>query len=579
VSFDSPLVRALPLVLALFASRSLAAQSTGDLRVGHWVEVKGVVERGTLIASEVELLPPAGEQALTGTVERMLAPTRFVVLGQEVHASAKTELRKVQLGDLTGTRVKVEGHYRGPRNFSAGTIASRGPGREAIEGRIDQLHRTPEGLELRIMGFRVRVPAAAGLELAAPLETIELAPLEAFATGPEAGTRDDDDEIYHTLQLAENLYVGGQVEYELDRSDNFDLNDARDADQQTNSVSLRLELVWEPSSDAYFLAGARTSKRWRKDEDDPDDQDENTTLSELYGYFRDLGQSGWDLQVGRQDFDERREWLYDQNLDAVRAIRSAPDWRLELSLSSVLLDGNERDEDDTNFVAYLSNNDLRRHAAAYVVHRQAAADERATHVGLRAHGDWLENQDSWVEAAYLTGEDGVDLGSYGFDLGTTWTPERLPGLALTAGYALGSGDGDPTDGDASFRQTGLQDNNGKFAGVTSFRYYGELFDPELSNLGIVTLGVGVRPMHKSSIDLVLHKYDQVEAFAGLRNTNLRRRPSGDDTDLGWEADLVFGSRRFDNLHIEVVGAYFEPGDAFPGGDPAWLGRIQLRYKF
>ena len=31
--------------------------------------------------------------------------------------------------------------------------------------------------------------------------------------------------------------------------------------------------------------------------------------------------------------------------------------------------------------------------------------------------------------------------------------------------------------------------------------------------------------------------------------------------------------------IELVGGYFEPGNAFPGADPAWLARLQLRYRF
>ena len=49
------------------------------------------------------------------------------------------------------------------------------------------------------------------------------------------------------------------------------------------------------------------------------------------------------------------------------------------------------------------------------------------------------------------------------------------------GWAWGSGDQEPQSGNnGTFRQTGFQDNNDKWSGVTSFRYYGELVDPELS---------------------------------------------------------------------------------------------------
>ena len=38
-------------------------------------------------------------------------------------------------------------------------------------------------------------------------------------------------------------------------------------------------------------------------------------------------------------FDDRREWLYDQNLDALRLIRSTTAYRLELSAATTLADG------------------------------------------------------------------------------------------------------------------------------------------------------------------------------------------------------------------------------------------------
>ncbi len=73
--------------------------------------------------------------------------------------------------------------------------------------------------------------------------------------------------------------------------------------------------------------------------------------------------------------------------------------------------------------------------------------------------------------------------------------------SVTLGYALGSGDDASTsDVDESFRQTGLQDNSAKFNGVTRLKYYGEVLNPELSNLSVLTAGVGIRPSPRSSID-------------------------------------------------------------------------------
>ena len=82
----------------------------------------------------------------------------------------------------------------------------------------------------------------------------------------------------------------------------------------------------------------------------------------------------------------------------------------------------------------------------------------------------------------------------------------------TFGVAFGSGDNNRRDGvDRNYRQSGLQDNNARFAGVTSFKFYGETVEPELSNLLIGTAAIGVRPTPRSSVDLVYHYYAQHRA--------------------------------------------------------------------
>ncbi|MEE2664567.1 MAG: alginate export family protein, partial [Myxococcota bacterium] len=90
-----------------------------------------------------------------------------------------------------------------------------------------------------------------------------------------------------------------------------------------------------------------------------------------------------------------------------------------------------------------------------------------------------------------------DVQGWGLDLVATWVTnwDWAPGIlrppALSIGYAYGSGDGD-TDFESfgGFRQSVLADNNGKLRGVNRFRYYGELLDPNLSNLQIVTAALG-----------------------------------------------------------------------------------------
>lgn len=112
----------------------------------------------------------------------------------------------------------------------------------------------------------------------------------------------------------------------------------------------------------------------------------------------------------------------------------------------------------------------------------------------------------------------------------------------TLGFAFGSGDSDPdTDVDRNFRQTGLHDNSGKFNGNTKFKYYGEVFDPELSNMMIWTAGAGIRPSKNTSLDVVYHHYSQVDRSDELRDVDIDPDPTGKSRDLGHAVDLIVGA--------------------------------------
>ena len=170
------------------------------------------------------------------------------------------------------------------------------------------------------------------------------------------------------------------------------------------------------------------------------------------------------------------------------------------------------------------------------------------------------------------------IDGYAVDMGVSYRTDLPWRPTIVAGYALGSGRSD-TAGRLGFRQTGLQDNNGRFGGVTSFRYYGEVLEPELANLHVSTLAVGVRPTRDSSVDLVHHFYRQDEASTRLVHTNLRADPNGVSRTLGWGLDLVLGYRHGYWLRMEVVSGLFRPGSGFDNDDMALKVEGQIRFRF
>lgn len=567
------------LLCADSSAQDLMQSGAEGLLPGHWIEAKGSLDEDKrFVVTEMLALEPERYETLVGTL-RVIGPGRVSVLGQSVHFDSDVEWDRDPRAETAETRIKVEGYYRGPRKFSARAMRYRGKGRDLVSGRIDAIETVDGGTLLRVMKFILFLPDREPVESEIPLDELPLATAR-VAVESMAFTVDDDDDIPGMYVLGDYLTLGARLEFRGDKEDEYDLNRDRERDRIESGVTLRNQLIWLPPGNFRALIGFRHAFRYRDTDGEPFEERHQSSFNEAYGYWSDVGLRGLDLQVGRQDFDEPREWIYDQNLDAARVIWRRDPVRLELSASTVLRSGGPRDEATDNLIGYLSNGDPDRHLAAYVIDRR---DKRGDldypiHFGARALGQWLPNQEVWAEFSTLRGYEGQnDLRSSGFDVGTTWYPPAAEDWYFTAGYAFGEGDANPNDDvDRTFRQTGLNDNNGTWGGVTSFRYYGELFDPDLMNIGVTTLGIGKRLSARRSLDLVFHRYAQDELSNSMPGTGLRRQPNGLSDDLGWEVDLVYGDRTSKRLDIEFVLGMFQPGGAFPDAPRAFLARIQLR---
>ena len=281
-----------------------------------------------------------------------------------------------------------------------------------------------------------------------------------------------------------------------------------------------------------------------------------------------------EFTFGRLNFEDYRHFLYDTSLDIVQAKYKQGKYRAEASFGREnyvdpnLLENTQQDRINT----YIFNLDYRGiediNIAGYAIVRDDKRGEEGDPwwVGLRSQG-FLSNEFSyWAELATMRGEDDTkrNFAGYGLDVGGTY---RFTDLRfnpnVTLGFALATGDRDPSDHkNNEFRQTGLQSNESRFAGVSEFKVYGEALDPELSNLKILTAGLGFRPSPDISLDFVFHKYWLFDKADELRNSAITAQMNGDSKDVGNAFDIVIGFRSL--FGIRRLGMDLRTGWLFPG---------------
>jgi alginate production protein len=403
---------------------------------------------------------------------------------------------------------------------------------------------------------------------------------------PDVGT---DAPPEPRTRIAPFLTFGAQIEIEYIFARNLDLTDATPDDISLLTPELQLALSFDPSPRLQAFVNLELSQEFALSAPQGEERRLSVGLKEAFVHLKDLGPGGLALQVGRQRFKDEREWLYDEDLDAVRAFWSPASFELQLSMSRLgLVREDFLDETSTgqtnNYLLYGRYRFGRAVApAAYVFARDDRSPERNSPVfiGLQANGVLGETLAYWLEWAHVQGREGSRrIRGWGVDGGMTYTFNLPLRPALTVAYAVGSGDGDPGNRvDGSFRQTGLQENEARWGGVTRFKYYGEVLDPELSNITIITGGVGLRPTPQSSVDLVYHEYRQVTASTQVRAAALAADPNGLSRWLGRELDVVVGYGGVTGLELTAVLGAFLPGQAFPKADGSVFIRVKLEWKW
>lgn len=404
-------------------------------------------------------------------------------------------------------------------------------------------------------------------------------------------TEDDTAPVGEAFQLR-----GPQVQLELElraqRAEGQDGPDRTERDLGRSRVGLGIDVRQALSERLearaeLLLRAERGSESGVLD----DDEEQSIQLRRLH-LDADLGASR--LRAGRQALEDDGGFYIDTDVDGLRWTLDGDTRSLDVALSreAPFLDGNAQSQNTLNaLVAVEFELGKRQRWTPFVLYRSGDGEDGEDDAdiawyGVQGSGRIAGDARYWANAGGRRGEirrdDGEtrQLGGFALDTGLTWVFDTRAEPSLTLGFAHATGDDIPADGDDGHRQSGLHANRNRFNGEFDFRHLGEVLDPELANIGILTLGAGVRIGKDASVDLVYHAYRQTEADDNLRGADIEFDPTGDSDDLGQGVDLIVGYDNGEALEVQAIAGLFQPGDAFADGtDDAWLVRLEIEYRF
>lgn len=569
-----------------------------EYKVGEAYEIKGEWhEDGYLLAIDLEPLPKPRRPKLRGQIQAIDTASNSIVLyGRQIAIYDQTEIVDDEASDLLA-RLKVnqrieisckvdeDGHWKATRLRTKGVKNSN-----KIKGTLTQVMVDGKSPDTIVISGLIIV-----LERRTDINrpTSHLDRSERLLFGDLAGQTAWGVSKGHVFN--DQIHLGGQFRQNVRSEGEYDLDNSNASDQSTTQPEARLKLQTFFGNNVRGLAKLRLRKRYTVASDQSlQASDLSAQIIELHLLARDIGGKGFALVIGRQDFDEPREWLFDEYLDAIRGYYygTAP-FIFELAYIDAVEPMKDKSATWTDIFAqakWLISKDAQ--ASIYYLARKDTdiRNREPIWYGLRYSGRLTPRFQPWLDVALMKGNDkGETLSAWAFDFGTTITAyELLSQPSLTLAYAIGSGDDTGADNiDHSFRQTGYQDDVDKFGGATSVPYYGSVLAPELSNLEITTVGLSVRPYRDASVELLYHGYKQHYPDNDLKGSDLIEPPDataiplGFSNDIGSAFDIIIALPTiWEPARLAWTFGWFSPGEAYgPNQTTARLSKLNLTVGF
>lgn len=538
------------------------------LPIGAQVKVEGHQRPdGSFDAEQIVLRNVDGTAKVEGRIDTVRADrTGLAVLGFDIvygrdlllYRGSSPGASRAEL--VPGAWIEVKGATRGTRLVAQRIRIKDAPeATEELEGVIDT--RDPGTGGIVVLGRPVRVAAGARVVDERRADDIDTSRLR----------RDDDDQARQPYRLGSRVLIGGRLESSWTQALNYDLEPARDrSDQWASRLQVLASAELTSSIEAYAKVAVNRSAAYAGGSQLTE---RDIRVQEAYVIAHRIAGTPVSVQAGRQRFRDNREWFFDEYLDAVRVSADLGGWSAEAAVADGVLAGDVATRSRRDKRQYLGEVTRRfggvGKASVFVLQRDDTGplDDDPRWLGGISEFKHASGSRLWALGAARRGHRGTTtLGGWAFDTGATvvWA-DGAATPSFTLGYAHASGDAAGGDGrDTEFRQTDLEDNSARLGGLRRLTYYGELFDPELSNLRVWTAGVGFRPARTVGIDVVLHRYLQAVLDDTLRSDAFDRDATERSPLLGHELDAAL-TFRVGRVDVDLTAGAFLAGPGIGTG--------------
>lgn len=278
----------------------------------------------------------------------------------------------------------------------------------------------------------------------------------------------------------------------------------------------------------------------------------------------DLG-DGRRLTLGRMRFSDVNRWVADASVDGIHWSYRSKTLGYEVALFREVF--NDR---ATYLLGHVATADKRQRQGVFAI--AEAADD-----GDRLHVSGYRNRMVSDRLSYAVSLGGVvgdaangKRAGLGFDFRGTYKLRGEGNPQITFGLAGGT---------PGFRQTNLHTNKTYDGGQAQFHGYGYAFQPELGNLLVGSLNLGLRPSRKFSVDFGGHVYFQPQTVTIGPDARITGPTNGQSAFVGTELSLKGAWRISKKTKFEFGVAGFQPGPAFDDRSSSKRAYARVNFTF